>query len=390
MNPTHNEQQDEKPVKSLTGVQLKMDVFEAALGRIRWLFDEFDNNVCVSVSGGKDSTVVMELAARVARERGVKLKVFALDQEAEWEHVHNYLAKLYDREDIEFYWYQIPFKLGNAASMEEEWIHVYDENLTEDEYVRPRHPRAIKENPFKAERFTKVLDAISSQWGRGATLTGVRIEESMTRRTGATSRPTYKWVTWGRAIHKKKEIYTFHPIYDWSYRDVWHAIETEGWDYNPLYDRMFQHGIKTSNLRVSSLLHEHALTSLREVQEIEPETWNAVVRRFPGVNSYKHVGLAMELEIAKNKPYMFDTWMDYLDYLVENLPRGTAEENQHVKEQFEKMKSYARRVLPYVSEDQVAKQLLKQVLRRDYYPEGAFGQWVIAQKSKNLNNKLGR
>lgn len=372
---------------SKVGVQLDINVYEAALERIRWVFEEFEGNVSVSVSGGKDSTVVMELAAKVARERGQKLRVFALDQEAEWEHVHRHLAKLYDRDDIEFYWYQIPFRLGNATSMEEEWVYVYDPNLSEEDYVRPRHPLAIKENPFKADRFITVLESIYKQWGRGAALTGVRSEESMTRRLGASNAPTYKWVTWGKEVDKKKEVYAFHPIYDWSYRDVWHAIEVEGWDYNPLYDEMFRHGVRTNNLRVSSLLHEHALTSLREVQEIEPDTWNAIVRRFPGVNSYKHVGLAMELEIAKNKPYMFDTWMDYLDYLVENLPQGTEEERAQVRERFESMKRSARVQLPWVQDDVIAKQLLKQILRRDYYPEGAFGQFIITEKNKQFRHK---
>src|SRR5699024_4125832 len=46
------------------------DVYEAAHDRIRWLFKEFDGKVAVTFSGGKDSTVTMEIAARVAREGG--------------------------------------------------------------------------------------------------------------------------------------------------------------------------------------------------------------------------------------------------------------------------------------------------------------------------------
>ena len=38
------------------------NVYEAALDRIRWLFEEFDGHVSVSNSGGKDSTVCVELA----------------------------------------------------------------------------------------------------------------------------------------------------------------------------------------------------------------------------------------------------------------------------------------------------------------------------------------
>ena len=60
------------------------NVFEAALDRIRWVYRECDD-VIVSMSGGKDSAVIFELAKLVAAELGrLPLKCFWLDQEAEW------------------------------------------------------------------------------------------------------------------------------------------------------------------------------------------------------------------------------------------------------------------------------------------------------------------
>lgn len=59
-------------------------VFEEALNRVNFVFDNCDD-VIVSMSGGKDSTVVFNLALMVAKERKrLPLKVFWLDQEAEW------------------------------------------------------------------------------------------------------------------------------------------------------------------------------------------------------------------------------------------------------------------------------------------------------------------
>ena len=61
------------------------NVFDEALARIRMLYDYHDD-VIVSMSGGKDSTVLFHLALMVAKERNrLPVKVFWLDQEAEWQ-----------------------------------------------------------------------------------------------------------------------------------------------------------------------------------------------------------------------------------------------------------------------------------------------------------------
>lgn len=74
------------PADAGSGFRVYRDqnVYEAALDRMRWLFDEFED-VVVTISGGKDSTVIFNLALMVAREKNrLPLRVFFLDQEAEW------------------------------------------------------------------------------------------------------------------------------------------------------------------------------------------------------------------------------------------------------------------------------------------------------------------
>src|SRR5690606_5749057 len=100
-------------------VDTELNVYDAALGRIRWLFEEFDGKVSVSCSGGKDSTVVVELAAMVAKERGdLPLDVWWLDQETEFQATVDYMRYLmYERDDINLRWYQIPWRLENATDL---------------------------------------------------------------------------------------------------------------------------------------------------------------------------------------------------------------------------------------------------------------------------------
>ena len=83
-------------------VYSKKNVFDSAMDRIRWVFKEFNNNVVCGFSGGKDSTVVMEMALMVVNElkeqgklpKDYKLKVMWLDQEAEWTETCNYCKRV--------------------------------------------------------------------------------------------------------------------------------------------------------------------------------------------------------------------------------------------------------------------------------------------------------
>ena len=100
-------------------------VFHAALNRIRWLFDEFEN-ITVGVSGGKDSTIVFELAMMVAKEKGrLPLPVFFLDQEIEYSATIDVIRQIMSRPDVLPYWFQIPFKLFNATSDKELFLYCW-------------------------------------------------------------------------------------------------------------------------------------------------------------------------------------------------------------------------------------------------------------------------
>lgn len=79
----------------------KTNVLEEALDRIRYLFDEFPN-IIVNISGGKDSTVVFNLAMQVAKEKNrLPLKVSFIDQEAEWDIVIEHIRTIMYRDDVD-------------------------------------------------------------------------------------------------------------------------------------------------------------------------------------------------------------------------------------------------------------------------------------------------
>lgn len=299
-------------------IYLKTNVFEAALERINRIFDDFDN-VVISSSGGKDSTVTMELALMVAEQRGkLPLKMVFLDQEAEYRMTIEYMRNAMADPRVEPIWIQCPIKLFNATSMDDPWLNCWEEG---GDWMRPKESFSITENVFGTDRFHDMFPAILEHYFPNESacyLAGVRAEESPTRLAGLTSGSTYKEITWGKKLNEKKGHYTFYPLYDWTLSDVWKAIHSNGWNYCQIYDELYRYGIAPHKMRVSNLHHETAVHSLFFLHEIEADTWEALSNRLGGINQAKHMSKD-EMFAVQKLPYMFSSWQEYRDYLTEKL-----------------------------------------------------------------------
>ena len=164
----------------------KINVFDQALERVRFLFEEFEN-VVVGFSGGKDSTVVLNLALQIAEEQNrLPLKVMFLDQEAEWQNVIDYMHTVMEDERVDPMWLQIPFKIFNSTSNKNQWITAWEHGA---EHMRPYVDYSIKENKYGTESFYDLFNAIFKTEfpeTRSCLLGGVRSEESPRRHVAMT------------------------------------------------------------------------------------------------------------------------------------------------------------------------------------------------------------
>lgn len=320
-------------------IYLPRNVYDEALDRIRWIFDEFPN-VVVTVSGGKDSTVCFNLAMQVAREKGrLPLKVLWFDQEAEWQATVDEIKKMMYHPDVEPWWFQIPIRLFNATSVSEHWLKCWDPEREAD-WVHPHDPISIKENLLGTDRFAKLFNAAQAHYWTGtktAFIGGVRCEESRLRFMGMVNTPTYKWATWGNGEGRGRDHYSLYPIYDWSYSDVWKAIHSNGWHYNAIYDQMYRYGIPILRMRVSNVHHETAVGALFYMQELEPETYERLVHRIEGIDMAAKMG---DDYFVTDLPFMFKDWREYRDYLLKHLI-----DNPEWKERFKAMFDYHDRTL---------------------------------------------
>ena len=165
------------------------NVYEAALDRIRYIFDEFYGKrpVIVTISGGKDSTVTLYLTHEVMQERGIeKIPVLFLDQEAEAPQTIDYIRQIMHLPWVEPYWVQSFFREWNASRGE--WFNVWGPG---EQWCREKEP----DNPYANMEletntyFTKTLNCVQySLFGKSfVSLGGVRIEESPARMSGLTN-----------------------------------------------------------------------------------------------------------------------------------------------------------------------------------------------------------
>ena len=344
-------------------ILLKQNVKDAAYERFERLFNDFEN-VVVGFSGGKDSTCVLNIALEVAKKLDrLPLSVLFIDQEAEWKGTVDYVSEVMHDKRVKPYWFQMPMVITNNASSYNRYSHCWNEQK-KDKWIHPKSKLAITENKYGTDRFHDLFEKIfrvEFADKRSCYVSGVRTEESPKRFVALTHAITYQDITWGKVLNKKLDHYTFYPIYDWSYTDVWKYINENDFSYNKIYDEMYKNGVKVNDMRISNLHHETAIQNLLLVQEIEPETWNRIVDRVDGASSIKHMK-SDSFKCPKELPYMFETWKEYAEHLSNNI----IQDNEN-KDKLQKV--IDKEIILYTNEeaiDDFYKEIIKTILSSDW------------------------
>lgn len=252
----------------------------AAVRRFHHLFDCYDE-VRVSISGGKDSTVMMECGLLAARERDVPLHVIFFDEELIPRDTVDYIERLAERAEsdphLDFKWYCLPVRENNAFDLADPYWYPWDPRAREL-WGRPWPERACAEPPPGFQPGVS-FDKQGYLWHAALRprssiqVLGRRADESPVRRI--ISSRGWLSVKAGNA--------TAQPIADWPTPDVWRAIQSEGWDWSRAYLRMYRAGTPVPALRISPLFGQEPSITLHLVRKWAPDVWKAAERRLPGV-----------------------------------------------------------------------------------------------------------
>jgi predicted phosphoadenosine phosphosulfate sulfurtransferase len=321
-------------------IHIPMTVLEAALRRLDFIFAEFDN-VYVSFSGGKDSGVLLNLALLKARELGRRIGVFHLDYEAQYTATTEYVDATYADlgDEVDNLRCCVPLKCPTCTSMHEMHWRPWAPDKREL-WVRPlpdRHLGAEHFDFLTPEASDYEFQERFSQWhhqrsgaGRTCVLVGIRAQESLDRwRTIVSDRNVNKYAGRVWTTRVAEDVYNAYPIYDWATEDIWTANARHGWSYNRLYDLMHYAGVPLHAQRVASPFHNAAKASLSLYRTIDPHVWGRMVSRVNGVNFTAIYGDTKAMGWRHiTKPAHF-TWQQYAEFLLDTLPRETADNYRH-------------------------------------------------------------
>jgi len=313
---------------------LGISVLDAARERIAWTLDSF-RRVCVSFSGGKDSTAMLHLVMEAAIARGRRVAVLFLDWEAQMALTIAHVSEIFDRyaDHVDPYWVAVPLTTTNACSQHEpEWT-CWDP-AKRDLWVRQPPPGAITDGrhfPFWYPKITfeEFIEEFGEWLADGqstASFVGIRATESL-HRWRAIAKPRQSriegkaWTRWRGRYHAN-----VYPIYDWRVDDVWTYLTRSSLPYNRLYDRMHQAGLTPHQMRICEPYGDEQRKGLWLYHAIEPETWAKVCARVAGANSGA-LYAGEKGNILGNQRIELPaghTWRSFADLLLDTMPLTTA------------------------------------------------------------------
>lgn len=316
-------------------VYLEKNVLDAAFERLEIVFNNFDN-VYFSVSAGKDSSVMVQLANIVAKRLNKKFDVLYIDLEGQYQSTINHLYELKKLSQIrDFYHIALPLALRNAISvLQPKWICWEEES--KDLWIRdmPEDCINIHNCPFewfrKGEEFEEFIFQFASWYqekygGLVACGIGIRTDESLNRfRTLAFQNhketfKNYNWTTKVKYSTQILDVYNFYPIYDFRVEDIWGAVSKFDLTYNQVYELMYKNGVPLKEQRVCQPYGDDQRKGLDQFKALEYETWAKVLNRVNGVNFGNIYCRTSALGDLKTSKPSFMTWQEYTVFLLESI-----------------------------------------------------------------------
>jgi len=229
---------------------------------IQETLSSIDGTWTISFSGGKDSTVMLDLVRRVASDT---VAVFA-DSGAEYPETLDIMAKT---ANVKTYYPELT--ILEMYRMVDRYGH------TDGEYGSDWHwPMGSIKRCMIYEPMTRAQDELHATGG----FIGLRAEESYGREMLRRIR--------GKLLQAKAGDWRCYPMLDWTTEDIWAYIASRNLEYNEVYDILAEIGEPREQWRVAPYAGGTALGFGRwaTLKRGWPSLFNRFAAEFPEARSY--------------------------------------------------------------------------------------------------------
>lgn len=359
---------------------LDVNVYDAANDRIKYIIGNF-KTITVAFSGGKDSGVMLNLVADYCKKNNVnkKINVLFLDYEVQYSKTINYVEETFKNlpSNFEVLHVCLPFCVSTATSAYQQYWRPWDPD--KKELWTREMPENVISDPRQFDFWNDGItdyefQSLFNKWvgdknndSSSIVLIGIRADESYVRYIRAvTENNKYKGKKF--ILEMKDGYFQGFPIYDWSVEDIWAANAKMNWTYNDLYNLYYRAGLSVSQMRVASPFLSYGHGDLELYKAIEPDLWSKMLGRVNGVNFAGIYGNTTAMGWKNLKLPAGHTWKSFLKFLIDTLPKESAEEYKRmfkVSEEFWQKKGG-------VLEDDTLKQLKEKGYKFTTYDDNSY------------------
>ena len=263
------------------------NTFDAAIDRLLPLY-EGGHRLVISYSGGKDSTVLLELAIIAATMTNrLPVEVVMRDDEILIPGTAEVAERTAQRPEVDFHWLVAHQPCVNLFNREAPYFWAFDPRMEPDQWLRKFPDWATEIPELNIDGMTTPHRFPPDEGTNLYAVMGLRTTESRARLYGLYSSKGYitKPNRWGVA--------NVRPIYDWKDSDVWKAIEDHGWDYNHAYDVLYRLGVSRVRLRLGPpTMTVEGADYMKNLAQGWPNWFNRLCKRLPGCRVTAQFGRA--------------------------------------------------------------------------------------------------
>lgn len=300
---------------------LDMSCVDAARKRIEHIY-EIADTVCLSFSGGKDSTACLLLMKEFHDAHGLgPVRVIFRDEEFVAPTVARYVEWVSTLDWVDMEWYCLPQGTELWVLGQREYVLLWSPlRHSQGRLMREMPAQAIHAGHFgldPTEPIPHPIDyyTMANKSGQVIFINGVRANESMQRYRSVVQKLNENYIAKPFKLPKGMPLRFGKPIYDWVTNDVFKFCYDSGFPHCEYYDRAVVAG---ANTRVGHPLHAVASRRINDVIVTEPEFYDEIVRCFPHFDAQRRLWKDFDIE-ALIAYYVEAGWAGVKDCIDENV-----------------------------------------------------------------------